>query len=274
MRMLASRLLLTSFAVALCAPTVAGQTHVGYVLEIEGTWHLNGDASYALKRWQKLRPGNSISAGSPTPGHRIVIASLNGGIIESRRCEVDDCSKPLRLGGGGQRRSLPRVIFDATVELLLGSPDRYSLHRNRSYGGALADGVVKLEKGEVDLGPVIRTEGRFAVRWRALPRSGEAGNWSSPVALRPERGGPALVAAADLRPGLYEVNLMRSMAGSYEPFASAWVVVSSAAQYESLATSFRQAVALTEQWGSTVETETSRRFLRAHLDHLAERGGR
>lgn len=270
MRIVSASLLFISYALVSCvSPAAAQQTPIGYVMEIQGTWRLNEDTSRALERWQKLPPDSSIRVESPSPEDYIVIAGLSGGIIERRRCADGGCSQPLRLSTSTRRRSLTRVIFDATVELLLGSPDRYSIHRNRGYERALSDGIVKLDSGAIDFSPVVKSTGRYNLRWRALPRAGQAGTWSSPLVIRLERGRPALVAVPGFQPGLYEVNLLRSMGGHYEPFASAWVLVSSVAEYESAVTSFRQAVRLTEEWGDQVELETSRRFLRAHLDHLA-----
>lgn len=260
--------------VASYAPHGATQAPVGYVVEIHGDWYLNGNTASPLKRWQKLPPGGTLSIKPPTPDARIVVSDLSGKIIDSRNCEAVDCSRPFKLPGSSPQRSLLRVAFDATVGLLFGSPDRYSIHRNRTFGSALSDGVVRLEGGQIDLSPVLRQSGRYYLRWRSRPRSGETGKWSTPIGLRTERGQPALVAVPDLKPGLYEINLQRRVGDSYETFASAWVLVSTSPGHENAAASFRQAVELTEQWGDKVEPNTSRQFLRAHLDYLAEQAGK
>lgn len=247
----------------------AAQTPVGYVLEIEGEWYLNGNTSKPLERWQKLSPGGTISIKARTPAARIVISSLDGGLVDSRDCEADGCPLPITLPGSKAQRSLLRVGFDATVALLLGSPPVYSIHRVRTFGATLTEGVVKLDRGEIDFSPVLKQTGRYYLSWRARSRTGKTGKWSNPVGLGTERDRPAQVAAAGVKPGLYEVNLQRFERGSYETFASAWVMVSAPTGYENAAASFRQAVALTEQWGTKVKPDTSRQFLRAHLDHLA-----
>lgn len=110
--------------------------------------------------------------------------------------------------------------------------------------------------------------------WRSLPRTSEPGKWSTPIGLRTERGQPALVAAPGLEPGLYEIDLLRREYDRYQTVASAWVLVSTAPGYENAAASFRQAVEFTEQWKGKVERDTSRQFLRAHLDYLAEQAGK
>jgi hypothetical protein len=254
------------------AATQTSRTPVGYVLEIQGEWYLLGNSG-ALKRWQKLPPGGTISIKTRTPDARIVIARLSGEIIDSRNCETGECSRPIKLPGNNTGRSLLGVVFNATTEFLLGSPDRYSLNRQRTFKVAI-EGVVRLDGGKIDFSPVLKQTGRYYVRWRARPRSGRAGEWSSPVGLKTELGQPALVAVSDFKPGLYEINLQNFTAGAYETFASAWVLVSTSPKYESAAASFQQAVELTEQWGTTVEPDTPRRFLRAHLDYLAEQAGK
>jgi len=260
--------LLFIFAGALSTSSIAAQTPVGYVLELQGNWYLNRNVSSVLRRWQKLPPASSISIEKPTPDDYIVVVSLSGEIIDSRHCHVDNCLRPINLPRAPAQRSWLQVMFQGTMDLLLGSPDRYSRHGIRNLP-ALSDGVVKLEKGEIDFSPVLKNTGRYYLRWRARPRGGKAGNWSNPVSLNLKRGGTALVAVPDFKPGLYEVNLLRYEMGSYEPFASAWVLVSMPPEHENFAASFRQAVELTEQWESKVDSTTSRQFLHAHLDYLA-----
>lgn len=245
-------------------------TPVGYVLEVEGEWYLNGDTSAALKRWQRLPPAGTIRVKAPAPGARIVVAGLGGKVIDGRDCDADGCSQLIKLPGGDARRSPLRVALDATLNLLWGSPDRYALARIRAVPSALSEGVVRLDGKVVDFGPVLRQTGHYYVRWRARPRAGSPGDWSGTVGLRKEPDRPALLTVSNFKPGLYEVNLQRLENGSYETFASAWVLVTLPHRYADAAASFQDAVALTQQWGDTVEPTTARQFLRAHLDYLAQ----
>jgi hypothetical protein len=245
------------------------------VLEIQGDWYLNGNSSSALKRWQKLPPSATLSINAPTSDAHIVIASLSGEIIDRRSCEIDVCSRPLKLPERISQRSVMLVVFDAALELLFGSPVRYerSLHRTRT-SEEVPDGVVKLDKGEIDFSPILKHTGPYYLRWRARPRSGQVGKWSSPVGLRTKGGQSMLVAASNFKAGVYEINLQRTVAGGYETFASAWVLVCASSQYRNAVASFQQAVRLTEQWDGKVESATSQQFLRAHLDYLAGQAGR
>lgn len=273
MKMLWGTVLFVSLAVTSFAPTVTAQTPrtpVGYVLEIEGEWYLNGHTSKPLRRWQKLPASGTVSIKAPTSGARIVVASLGGQIIDNRDCDSSGCSQPIKLPKAHTQRSRLRVALDATVDLLWGLPDRYKLARARTLGSGLSEGVLKLNNGEIDFGPVLKQTGRNYLRWRARPLTGSPGGWSEPVALRREQERLAPVAVSSFKPGLYEVDLQRPKYGSYETFASAWVFVAAASEYESATESFEEVVATIREWEDKVETNTSRQFLRAHLDYLAQ----
>lgn len=269
MKILSANLTVVVLIVVSFASSVAAQTPIGYVLEIKGDWHLTGHSGRVLSRWQKVPAGAQISLKTPASDAYIVIASLGGEIIDKRKCEDEDCSRPIKLPQSNITRSPLRVAVQAITELLYASPLRYSLHRNRNLG-ALVDGVVRLDKGEIDFSPVLTQTGSYYLRWRPRPHSSSAaGKWAKPVALRTERGKPVLVMVPNVKPGVYEINLQRRIGNSYETFASAWVLVSPAAKYESATAAFQQAVDLTEQWGSLVEPDTAQQFLRAQLDYLA-----
>jgi hypothetical protein len=272
------RILTASFffclLIASFAPHGATQAPVGYVAEIHGDWYVDGNTASPLKRWQKLQPNSTVGMKSPTPDARIVIFDMSGKLIASRNCEAVNCSHPFKLPASSPQRSLLGVAFDATVGLLFGSPDKYSIHRERTSESALSDGVVKLEGGQIDFSPILKLRGRYYLSWRSLPRSGEPGKWANSIEFRTKRGQPALVTVPGLEPGLYEINLQRPVWERYQTFASAWVLVSTAPEYENAAASFRQAVELTKQWGGQVERDTSRQFLLAHLDYLAEQTGK
>ena len=271
------RLVISSIAIVLVAFSslfvVAAQTPVAYVLEIEGDWRLNRNSSTALKRWQKLPPVGSITIQAPAPDARIVIANLSGEIIDSRDCKSRDCSQPINLPKLSPRRSVLGLAFEAATDLLFGALPRYSIHRNRTFAG-LSDGVAKLEKDQIDLTHLLKQTGSYYVRWRARPRRGRPAIWSNPVGLRMELGQPSLVSVTKVKPGLYEISLQRRTGESYETFASAWVLVSAAPKYDGAAAAFQQAVDLTEHWGTNVEPETAKQFLRAYLDHLAEQSAK
>lgn len=249
------------------ASTIA-QTPVAYVLEVDGKWSLSSNSSNLLRAGQKLAAGGVIRIDSPSRSNRIVIANLRGEIIITRNCEVEVCSRPIKLSGVAAQRSLASVVFDAAMDLIWGAPDRYSAHRSRS--DELSDGVVKLSEDRIDFGSVLRKPGRYYLRWRTVPAKSEsAGKWSDPTAVILDPQGLALVTASSFKPGLFEVNLLRSMGNGYEPTAAAWVLVCAAPAYEKCNASYQEAVELTKKWGDQVKPEAARLFLQAHLDSLA-----
>lgn len=267
------RLLIRIFVIGLIVfsplSLVAAQTSIGYALEIQGDWRLNSNSSTPLRRWQKLPPGGSISIQVPTREAQIVIVSLSGQLIETRKCWKDDCSRPINLPKLRPQRSVLGLAFEAAAELIFGSPPRYSVHRNRTFDG-LSDGVARLDKDQIDLTPLLKQTGRYYVSWRPRPLRGRPGRWSDPVGIRMQLGQPSLVPVTNFKPGLYEINLQRQTGEIYETFASAWILVSAHPNYDRAVASFQQAVDLTEQWGTNVEPYTSQQFLRAYLDYLAQ----
>lgn len=254
------------------ASTIA-QTPVAYVLEVDGKWFLSSNSSNLLRPGQKLAAGGVIRIDSPSRSNRIVIANLRGEIIITRNCEVEVCNRPIKLSGLPAQRSLAGVVFDAAMDLIWGAPDRYSVHRSRS--DELADGVVKFSEDKIDFGAVLKKPGRYYLRWRTVPGESEsASKWSDPTAVILDPQGLALVTASSFKPGLYEVNLLRSMGNGYEPTAAAWVLVCASPAYEKCNASFQEAVELTKKWGDQVKPEAARLFIQAHLDSLARQTGK
>lgn len=258
---------LIGLLVFFCSFPANAQTSIGYVLDFDGTWYLNGDRSNVLKRGAKLPAGGVIRIDSASRSNLLVIANLRGEIIITRTCETESCSRPIKLPENQPPRSFGSAIFDAAMGLIWGSPDRYSAHRSRSE--ELTDGVVKLSEDKIDFTPVLKKPGRYYLRWRLVPGATEAASrWSDPINVNIERD--SLAPAPAFKPGLYEVNLMRQMGNGYEPTGAAWVLVCSSPEYEQFSSSFREATELTKQWGDRVKPEAARLFLQAHLDQLAK----
>lgn len=256
----------------LSVPTAA-QTYVGYVLEVEGAWHLNDDRAATLRSGQKLPAFGAISTRSPSPATRIVIANMRGEVIASRNCAVDDCSKYFNLPRESPRGSALGAVFGAAMEFVWGSPWRYSVHRGR--GIQMADGVAKLEGRVLNLPPLLATAGGgYYARWRALPPGGAAGRWSRPSALEARAGGGVLRTGA-LKPGLYEFALLTTDGGRFKPSGvPAFVLVAPPNRFDGALASFQEATELTRGWGDKVTSKTKQQYLRAHLDWLARQGAK
>jgi hypothetical protein len=143
--------------------SVAAQNSVGYVLEIEGNWILNGAKKISLG--EKLPAAGMIRRQSASDsGARIVVADMSGKIIVTRNCAVDSCARPF---------TLPRLpaasgisgFFSSWMEWFFGSPAKYSAHRSR--GGELSDGVLLLQNdGKIDFSSVLTKHGTAFLRRR------------------------------------------------------------------------------------------------------------
>lgn len=250
--------------IGFAAISLAAQSPVGYVVEIEGNWVLNG--SNALSLGEKLPAAGSIRRQSSSRDDRITIADMRGNVLEpvSRNCGNGNCSGVITLPRQARASSLWNVAFDTVMEAIWGSPNRYSAHRSRS--GEISDGVVKLTDGKIDLSSVLKIQGDQHLRWRVISQKEDsAAEWTKPVKLEKT----ALVSG--FQPGLYEINLVRSNGGNYEPVASAWILVATAADYEKAQASFRAAQELTKTWGDKVRPESMQLFLQASLDNLARK---
>ncbi|MGB8511036.1 MAG: hypothetical protein WCD76_21880 [Pyrinomonadaceae bacterium] len=259
--------------VALSASYASAQQQVGYVLEINGKWFLDGNAQLAKGR--VLPAGGTISAQSPTGDDYIVIVNLSGRrIIARRTCrDSDECNHPIKLPRTvASEPSTMNVFMSSLMNLLGGEPDRYAIGTKR--GGDLPDAVVQLKDGALDLRPLFESKGKgtYYLRLRAIPREGKpsGGKWTGPLTLNWEQTKPATVSASGLQPGLYELALLDRDGDDYLPSgASAWVLAGKPEEYGKMAASFQEAVALTRMWGADVTAEGVRGFLRAQLDRLA-----
>ncbi len=249
-------------ALGLTAISLAAQSPVGYVVGIKGTWILNG--SNTLSLWEKIPAGGSIRRQSSSGDDRLTIADMRGSLLESasRDCAKAGCSSAITLSRQAPASSMWNVAFDTVMEAIWGSPNRYSAHRSRS--GEISDGVVKLTDGKIDLSSVLRTQGEQYLRWRVISQKEDSGaQWTTPLKL----GKTAFVPG--FQSGLYEINLVRSNGGNFEPVATAWILVATPADYEKTQASFQAAQELTKKWGGNVKPETVQQYLQASLDNLA-----
>jgi len=255
---------------------VAAQTAVGYVQEIRGDWYLVGNSSQTLRQGQKLFAAGVVKRQSSSPDDRLIIANLRGEITgESRRCDEQNCSQSIRLPNGNPPQSYVGEAYRAVMNLIWGSPGRYSIHRSR--GEELPNGIVKFEKGKIDFGSILKTTGKYHLRWRAVAASDktETGDWLETTTTEVGEKQPAIAAAEKLKPGLYEVNLLRKRGANLEATPDyAWIFISAAADYEKNSRAFREAVETTEKWDGKVKSETVNIFLQAALDNLARQNAR
>ncbi|HSK71255.1 MAG TPA: hypothetical protein VK892_06140 [Pyrinomonadaceae bacterium] len=244
--------------------SVKAQISIGYVLEIRGDWYLNN--TIPLRQGQKLPASGVIGIKSPNRFDRIKIADLNGEIRMDEKC-AKDCS--FKLPAAPVKTSYLSAILSTIMSLIWSeSSERYSAHRSR--GGEISDGIVKLENDQMDLSPLLSSQGEKYLQWRKIPLKGakEFGEWSKPIELKLGNG-KMIISVKDLQPGLYEFNLLRRMENSFEPTDSAWILITPAKDYEKSVESFEQVKKLNKNLNDGIKPETAGLFIRAYLDNLA-----
>jgi hypothetical protein len=264
-------------ALVLYDSSVFAQQKAGFVLEMHGKW-TDGDTRGFLKLGQLL-PGEAVLANpSPVDDDRIVIANLHGRIIKTVRCKNEVCRECTESGAcydpihplpkAGDSAGTGSTLLNAVLNLFVEKPERYSVHRVRGADPEVRESeVVRLDPQAVELGSLFegKEKGRYEVQFDAIsekPNSGE----------RPQRfeggidwnpGEKGALVLRGLSPGLYEVRLFRGSSTT-----TAWILLSTGADYERLADSFKQFVRETDSWGNNVSPVTKQAYQRAFLEYL------
>jgi hypothetical protein len=249
------------------------QTAIGFVQEIRGSWYLLSNPSQSLRQGQKLPAGAVIKRQSASSDDRIIIANLRGELIDgaSRRCGEHDCSGGIRLPASSPQKGYLSQAYDSVMGLIWGSPSKYSIHRSRS-GEELADGIIKIEYGKLDLKGVLKKQGKYNLRWRTIPLSeGEkVGSWIETTAVEWSDNNSPGFSTEILKPGLYEVNLLETRGNSLQGTqTSAWVLIADTDAYKKNVDSLRMVSEMTKKWEGKVSDTNIKTFIRAYLEQLA-----
>ena len=130
------------------------------------------------------------------------------------------------LYGSGDPSRPPRPLLgQSTLPAIAGRYSGGYIHA-LSRGKEISDGVVRQEKGRIDLAAVFHADipGEHQVQFR--PTAQSSANPPGPVTIRfvwdPKRS--TTVNTVGLRPGLYECTVL-SQGGQREGDAAAWVLV-------------------------------------------------
>ena len=251
------------------AVSLAAQSTVGYVADFKGTWILNG--SKTLSWGDSLPAAGSIRRQSSAGSDFITNADRRGKVIPSasRNCE-GDCSRVITLPGKAPSNSMldaVGAVFGTIAATVSEAPHRKRLHQIRS--GELSEAVVTLTNSKIDLSTVLKTQGEQYLRWRVVSaKEARETEWTKPVKL------DKTTLLSGFQAGLYEISLVRSNGGNFEPVAAAWILVTTAADYQTMQASFHEVQELIKQWGDNVRPETGRLFLQATLDTLARKAAK
>jgi hypothetical protein len=254
------------------ASTAFTQEKIGYVLDINGEWYLGSVSTQNLKKGSAVPGAGVIKARSPQEvSNLIVIADLNGRIIEKRYCrDRGSCIRPIQLPSTSQNQpSLTSRIINAVMGLWGTEPVKYKTFGSRESSKALREAVVSLKDGNIDLHDVFinKSEGPYLIRF-VLPAN-QRRIALGPLDFRLGPGNQSPIAVGALGPGLYEVELLDRNSQEPDIGTEAWLLIANPEQYQELSSSFREAVKLTESWGGDLKRTTVSSFLRAYLDHLA-----
>jgi hypothetical protein len=190
---------------------------------------------------------------------------------ERSNCHVgprNTCAVDLRTVG--EKKSLPAAfmatISDAFARLTRTQPEKYMVAASRGAEAELADAVVPLEGGEIDLRAAFRDmdSGAYSVKFAPI---------GAPIILGPasrvtyaKGQATRLEAPPAVRAGLYKVGLV-SQTG--EPGDSdCWVLVAAPPEYARQARAFEKAVSESTKLPEEMDAGATRALLRAYLESL------
>jgi len=261
-------------------PFVLAQQKVGYVLEMEGKWTIDGTAE-SLNMGQSVAGGIILTNSKPANGDHIVVANLQGEVIKTIRCKTGTCGECRESGAcydpihplpiSPEATSRVSTAFNAVLELFASKPDRYSVHRVRSSGLIIErNEVVRLDGSVVDVSGFLQYQEKGVYEFQFIPLSREGGSKEDrkPIlnSFNWNPGKKASLSIEGIHPGLYEVWITRG-----DETGSAWVLLCSAGSYSSSIASFQGFSDQTDNWGGSVTLTTKQAYQRAYLELLASR---
>jgi hypothetical protein len=247
------------FAVALLTVRVlsAQQPIDGMVLENNGKWR---DGHAELHTGDRIKPGTPIASADPHPG-TIVIWYQTGRLV------IPPCQTPCVPKAPSSVRSVTKWLWDVASPLLGEEPHRYAVAVSRGLGHEVQEAVVALNGAQADLTNAFADLPDGVYMTKLEPVGGKQPG--SPVAVNWTRRGSALMPAAGLRPGLWEITVVRQ---GGESGSAAWVLLSMPDTYAARSAQFKEAVAETDDWKDDVDPATIRGLLRACLASIDRQG--
>ena len=262
------------------SPPVGGEEsppqEVGFVLKLNGEWLLNGKA---IAAGETLPPGGKIyhsprKAREPRPGEYIAVIFSNGKIESRSWDKIESWNDPIQLPAG--EREAPshwQRIVSAVMGVFPGHPEKYAQMSVRGSAAGLRDAVVDFNNGQLNLSPAFKQmkKGRYLLLFEPIGKTKASVEKaaSEPIPFDWDPSAPQILSVDGLRPGLYQLSRRGVQSEDHLPVGTdAWVLVSDHARYEGTATTFQDAVILTEQW-KEAPADAARSFLRAYLDFLA-----
>ncbi len=233
----------------------SAEEHAGFVLDVVGTWYLEGAKPQKIAGGDKLPAGGAIAPKPADPKSRLVVCLFSG---KTKTYSTKD-TLPKR-GEPSRTDKLMRAISGHYHGGIVHAVSR---------GEDLSDSVLRLSDGKLEVAPLVsglRADTyllRFAPAQESTPKDATV---TLKVDWKPQA--KPIVEAAGLASGLYRVQLLdkrtRQPAGS-----EALALIASADDYDAALRTLDEVKALTQTWDEEVRKVVGVDVLRACLESLA-----
>jgi len=276
-------LLLSCLALLLLCPAqnILAQGAAASVLEISGSWYVDGGRN--ISKGSSLRSGAVIRARSPgSQTDYIVITNLTGDKIAWRYCRNEgSCNDPIIVPAPSPCGLLCR-LYRTAMETLNSDPNKYKTTGSQDIGKGLQEAVVLLDKNKIDLKSVFKEmpDDNYRIRFvePPCPDLENCKTLFGPIDFKWSSKSTSLLTVGNLRPGLYEVQLLKKDEDTPTGVGEAWILITDSRKFRALSSKFKDALNITKKWstdsGSTdenpkIRNTTIRSFLRATLSSLS-----
>jgi hypothetical protein len=234
----------------------------GVALSLSGTWEMYlGDRVQTLKQGDAIPDGWSLRPLSEGASAKIVLTdgrtlTCPGGAA---------CAKPITLS---RSQSQADGWLPAAIAMFVQKPDQWVVLQSRGEDIAPQDSVLKAGEGRIDLTSACQgiPNGTYYLRIRSAGAS--ANQRLGPEQITIADTNPVIVAAPNLTPGLYIVNIS---ANKEEPSATqAWVLLSDARSYDRQLGTYLKAVKASSTLSPELGVNKVKELLRAYMASLSE----
>lgn len=179
------------------------------------------------------------------------------------------CAVDLRMVGQGKGlvTAFVETISDAFTRLTQSQPEKYMVAASRGAEAELADAVVPLQGGQIDLRAAFRNmdPGTYNVKFASVEAQTFSG--SAPRVTYAKGQAVLVQTPTPVRAGLYKLGLVSQ---SGDPGDSdCWVLVAAAPEYARQAAAFERAVSESTKLPEEMDAGATRALLRAYLESLA-----
>lgn len=157
--------------------------------------------------------------------------------------------------------------FSALMSTVTAQPDKYMVAASRGADSELADAVISLDSGQIDLQAVFREMDPGVYYVEMTPLS-SASLQAPPSRVNFAKGQSAPIAARGVQPGIYKLALVTEKG---EPGDSdCWILVVASPEYPQTSAAFAHAVSESAKLPEEMDAGATRALLRAYLESLGD----